>query len=96
LINRVTVSSPRRALLHGRRTHLITGGAARLQRLGVMPSTVKLTLPIEVDEIHEQLLADATREARRVPAGVGPRARCEHADIATRQALLALQHQTDW
>lgn len=74
-------------------THLVAGRAPGLQRLGVMPSAVQLTLPVEVNEIHEQLLAHATREARRVPAGIGPSARREHTDIATRQALLALQHR---
>lgn len=88
LTNFVPISSPRKAQL----THLVAGRTSRLQRLGVVPSAIQLPLSIEVDEIHKQLLTDATREARRMPAGVRSCSRCEHAYITARQSLLALQH----
>jgi hypothetical protein len=88
LINWVTISFSRKAPI----TYFVAGRAPRLQGLGMMPSTVQLSFSIEVDEIHKQLLTDATREARRMPASVGPGSRRENADIATRQSLLALQH----
>lgn len=86
--NLVPISSSRKAPV----THLVAGRASRLQRLGVVPSAIQLPLSIEVDEIHKQLLTDATREARRMPARVWSSSRREHTYIATRQSLLALQH----
>ena len=75
-------------------THLVARWAPRLQSLSMMPSTVQLPLSIEVDEIYQQLLTDATREAGRMPAGVGPCSRREHTDVTTWQSLFALQHRT--
>lgn len=84
----VPISSPRKAPL----THLVAGRTSRFQRLGVVPSAIQLPLSIEVDEIHKQLFADATCEARRMPAGVRSCSRCEHTYITARQSLIALQH----
>jgi hypothetical protein len=85
----VPISPPRKAPL----THLVAGRTSRLQRLGVVPSAIQLPLSIEVDEIHKQLLTDATREARRMPTGVWSCSRREHTYITARQSLLALQHR---
>lgn len=84
----VPISTPRKAPL----THLVAGRTSRLQRLGVVPTAIQFPLSVEVDEIHKQLLTDATREARRMPAGVWSCSRREHTYITVRQSLLALQH----
>ena len=47
--------------------HLITGGAAWLEALGVVAAAEERSVPPEVDEVNQQLLADAAGEAARVP-----------------------------
>jgi hypothetical protein len=61
----------------------------------MVPATVQFTLPIEVDEINEQLFTDTTCEACWMPASVGSCTGCEHTNITTRKALLTLQQQTE-
>lgn len=48
-------------------SHLIAGGAAWLQSLGVMPAAVDLPVLVKVDEVHQELVAQAAHEAGRVP-----------------------------
>lgn len=75
----------------GRETHLIAGGAARLQRLRVMAATIHAPIPMEIDEIHEQLTANAARKAARMPAGIGAEARGKDRNVASGNQLVALQ-----
>ena len=48
--------------------YLITGGAARLQPLCVVPATVDLPILVEVNEVHQELVAHAAHKAGRMPA----------------------------
>ncbi len=48
-------------------TYLITGGAARLQPLGVVPTAVDLPILVKVDEVHQELAAHAAHETGRMP-----------------------------
>jgi len=63
-------------------THLIAGRAAGLEGLGVVAAAVHASIPVEVDEVHEELAADAAGEARRMPAGIWAQSRGEHGDVA--------------
>lgn len=47
--------------------YLITGGAARLQPLCVVPAAVDLPVLVEVDEVHQELVAHAAHKAGRMP-----------------------------
>ena len=49
-------------------THLVTGGAARVELVGVVPAAVHPPLPAEVDVVHQQLATRVAGEAPRVPA----------------------------
>jgi len=60
---------------------LITGCAARLQALGVVPATVYLPILVKVDQIHQQLVADGADEARRVPANAVAGTGRKHGDV---------------
>lgn len=62
--------------------YLVTGGAARLQPLGVVPPAEDLPVLVEVDEVHQELAARAAHEAGRVPAHAVARPRCKHGDVA--------------
>lgn len=66
----------------GRGLYLVTGGAARLQPLGVVPPAEDLPVLVEVDEVHQELAARAAHEAGRVPAHAVARPRCKHGDVA--------------
>lgn len=46
---------------------LITGGTARSEELGVVPAAVDPLILLEVDEVHQGLVADVAAEAGRVP-----------------------------
>lgn len=54
--------------------YLITGSAARLQPLGVVPAAVDLPVLVEVDEVHQELVAHAAHKAGWMPthAVTGP------------------------
>lgn len=56
------------ALMADAGSYLITCSAAGLEALGVVPATVDLPILVEVDQIDQQLVADAADEAGRVPA----------------------------
>lgn len=47
--------------------YLITGSAARLQPLGVVPTAVDLPVLVEVDEVHQELVAHAAHKAGWMP-----------------------------
>ena len=53
---------------HGECTDLVTGCAAWLQALGMVSATVYLPILVEVDQIHQELIADSAYEAGWVPA----------------------------
>lgn len=54
--------------------YLITGSAARLQPLGVVSAAVDLPVLVEVDEVHQELVAHAAHKAGWMPthAVTGP------------------------
>lgn len=75
--------------------HLIAGGAAGLQPLSVVPSAVDLPILVEVDEVHQQLLAHAADEAGGVPAHAVTRPRGEHGDVAAVYLASALEGEKE-
>lgn len=52
----------------GASSDLVTGCAARLQALCVVPATVDLPILVKVDQIHQELVADSADKAGWVPA----------------------------
>lgn len=60
----------------------------------MVSAAVQPSLLVEVDEVDEELPADAAGEATWVPAGVRSGPGREHAYVARRQGLLALQNDT--
>lgn len=56
--------------MHVTGVYLIAGSAARLQPLGVVPAAVDLPFLVEVDEVHQELVARAAHEAGGVPTHV--------------------------
>lgn len=75
--------------------HLIAGGAAGLQPLSVVPAAVDLPILVEVDEVHQQLLAHAADEAGGVPAHAVTRPRGEHRDVAAVYLASALEGEKE-
>lgn len=63
--------------------NLITGLAAGLEPLSVMPAAVNLSVLIEVDQINQQLTAGGTLETLRMPAAAVSRPTGKHCDIST-------------
>lgn len=51
-------------------TYLITGGASWLQPFSMMAPTIDLAVLVEVDEVHQELLAHAAHKAGWVPTHV--------------------------
>ena len=72
-------------------SHLITSTAAWLYLLSVVPATIDLAvlLVVEIDEVHEKLVAVLTGEAGGVPASVFPSALREHSHLTDVQNTLA-------
>lgn len=48
-------------------THLVAGGTAGSEELGVVPATVDPPILLEVDEVHQGLVAEVAGEAGWVP-----------------------------
>lgn len=71
--------------------HLITGRAARLCGLCMVSTAVEFAVLVEVDEIHQQLLADGAGEAGGVPHSSWARSRGSDADVSTQDSIPALQ-----
>lgn len=65
-----------------RRTHLITGTAARLQPLSVMSAAVKLSILVEIDQIHQQLLTHGADETLGVPVLSMTRSGCKDHNVS--------------
>ena len=57
----------------------------------MMTATEQLLVLVEVDEVHQQLLADLARETGRVPGFVGARAAGRYADVTSMHIFAALQ-----
>lgn len=57
----------------------------------MVASAIHASIPVEVDEVHEQLAADAAGEAGRMPAGIGAQSRGEDGDVARGNQFVALQ-----
>lgn len=74
-------------------TDLIASGAARLQGFGMMTSAVKSSFSVEVDEVDEELFADAAPKARWMPAHVRTESRPEHSDVACHHHFAALEEE---
>ena len=71
--------------------HLITGRAARLCGLCMVSTAVEFAVLVEVDEIHQQLLADGACEAGGVPDSGRACSRGGNADVSTQDSIPALQ-----
>lgn len=76
-------------------THLVASGAARLLGFGVVPPAVEISVPLEVDEVHQQLLAHAAHEAAGMPAQLGAQPLGKDHDVTARQGLLALENENE-
>lgn len=72
------------------RHHLITGLAAWAQAFGMVTTTVDLASMVEVDEVHQQLLARGAHKALGVPAGTQACSAGKHCDVPTSNLLPAL------
>lgn len=64
-------------------SHLVARCAPGLEALGVVPAAVDLAVLVEVDQVNQQLVADAADEARRVPANAVPSSRGEDGHVPT-------------
>ena len=71
--------------------HLIAGRAARLCGLCMVSTAVEFAVLVEVDEIHQQLLADGACEAGGVPDSGRACSRGGNADVSTQDSIPALQ-----
>jgi len=71
-------------------THLVTGGTAGSEELGVVPAAVDPPVLLEVDEVHQQLVAEVAGEAGRVPELV-PQPGCRNPRVPFVQPPAALQ-----
>jgi len=80
-----------RSLFYGGDNYLVTGGAARLEGFGVVAAAVEFSFSVEVNQVHQQLVAHATGEARGVPLDRGPRTRGGDAHVAQPQRIRALR-----
>lgn len=69
---------------------LVAGAASRLQGLGVVAAAVEPAVPPEVDQIDQQLTADAADEAGGMPKGGRTRAARRHGHLAGRDRAPAL------
>lgn len=58
-----------------------------------MASTIHASIAMEVDEIHEQLTANAAREAARMPAGIRSQARGKDGNVPRGNQFVALQQR---
>ena len=63
--------------------HLVTGLAAGLEPLSVVPAAVDLSVLEEVDEIDEQLAAGGALETLRVPTAAVSRPTGKHCYVST-------------
>jgi len=70
--------------------YLITVDTSRLERLGMMSAAVDVRVFIEVNEIDQQLDADHTDEARRVPDDVTSGPTGEHRQLALLHSFTTL------
>lgn len=68
--------------VHVKGVYLVAGGAARLQPLGVVPAAVNLPVLVEVDEVHQELVAHAAHEAGGMPAHAVTSPGCKYSDVA--------------
>ena len=57
----------------------------------MVTATIEARVPVEVNEVNQHLVARATREASRVPEGVGSGARGEHRHLPAVDAIGALE-----
>lgn len=63
--------------------YLIAGSAARFQPLGVVPAAVDLSILVEVNEVHQELIAHAAHKAGRVPTHTMTRTGCKYSNVTT-------------
>lgn len=56
-----------------------------------MAATVQLPVTLEIDEIDQEFLANATDEAARMPADLGAQTLRKHHNVATGHFIAALQ-----
>ena len=75
-----------------REDYLVTGGAPRLEQLGMVASAVNLRVSSvkKVDQVDEKLAACGTSKTAWVPAGLGAGARCKYANCAVLYRLFTL------
>lgn len=71
-------------------SYLVARRAAGLEALGVVPAAVDLPILVEVDQVDQQLVADAADEAGRVPANAVPCSRGEDGHVPSVDLAAAL------
>jgi hypothetical protein len=59
----------------------------------MMTSTIKSALSVKVDQIHQQLLANTTIEAGRMPANIRPKSGSINRNVTVRHHIAALERQ---
>ncbi len=74
-------------------SHLVAGRTPGLDGLCVVPAAVEPALLVEVDEVDEQLLADAADEAAWMPQSGRTRTRGSDTNVTSTDEHRALQHQ---
>ena len=79
------------ALTISQPAYLITRSTSGLDQLGVVAAAIQLPVTVEVDQIHQQLLARRAHEARRVPDPVLASTGRKHSDVTTHDDGLALE-----
>ena len=75
-----------------RENNLVTGGASRLEKLGMVAPTVNPCIGSikKVDQIHEEFVTRVAPKTGRMPAGLGARTCRKYADGSIVHAFLAL------
>lgn len=76
-------------------THLVAGGTAGSEELGVVPTAVDPPILLEVDEVHQGLVAEVAGEAGRMPELV-PQPGCRNPWVPFVQPPAALQGRGTW
>lgn len=75
----------------GVKAYLIAGRTPRFQPLSVVSSAEDFALLVEVNEIHQELVARAAYEAPRVPAHAVTGPGCKYSDVASVNLTAALK-----
>ena len=71
--------------------HLVTSGASRLERFGVVSTAVETPFAVKVNQVDEQLATHAADETGRVPASRRTATRRHHRHVTATHRFAALK-----